>query len=76
MIWSTFNKSGESYSPDEIKDIIILTRLSLYNQGLPCGARAIRWKLYEQDIRPLPSTSYIGRVLRREWLTYHRTGRY
>ena len=76
MTWNTFNEPGESYSPDEIKDIVVLTRLSLYNQGLPCGAVIIRGELDKIGVKPLPSASYIGRILRQYGLTYRRTGHY
>ena len=51
-------------------------RLSLYNQGLSCGPRAIHEKLRQEAIRPVPSTSTIARVLRNQHLTNGRTGYY
>ncbi len=53
-----------------------MTRLSLYNQGLFCGAQAILWELEEQNIQPLPSLRTINRILSRNDLTHRRTGRY
>ncbi len=53
-----------------------MTRLSLYNQALFCGAQAILWELEEQDIQPLPSMRTINRILSRNDLTHRRTGRY
>ncbi len=53
-----------------------MTRLSLYNQGLFCGAQAILWEMEEQDVQPLPSLRTINRILSRNDLTHRRTGRY
>jgi transposase InsO family protein len=53
-----------------------LTRLSLYNQDLFCGAQAISWELEEQNVQPLPSLRTINRILSRNDLTHRRTGRY
>lgn len=64
------------YSSDELKEIIILTRYCLYNRNVHCGAQAIRSELRSLDIRPLPSLSFIGRILRSNGLTYRRTGFY
>ncbi len=66
----------KSYSQDEIKEIVILIRLSLYNRNLSCGAGAIQRELDKLDIKPLPSASRISRILRECGLTYRRTGHY
>lgn len=63
-------------TPEEIEDIVELVRLSLYNKGLFCGDQAIAWELEDLGVRPLPSLSTIGRILRRRELTHRRTGRY
>jgi len=66
-------------SAAEIEEIVILVRLDLYNRGLPYGAHAIRRHLEtmgDGDVSPLPSLSTIGRILRRNGLTYRRTGFY
>ncbi len=60
----------------EIEEIVKVTRLSLYNQDLFCGAQAILWELEEQNIKPLPSLRTINRILSRNDLTHRRTGRY
>ena len=60
----------------EIEEIVKVTRLSLYNQCLFCGAQSILWELEEQDIKPLPSLRTINRILSRNSLTHRRTGRY
>lgn len=62
--------------PREIVDAVKLVRLSLYNQGLFCGAQAIEWELMELGIEGLPSLRSINRILSREELTHRRTGRY
>ena len=64
------------YMPDEIKEIVSLSRLSLYNHNKPCGAKAIQNQLGSLNIRPLPSLSLISKILREEGLTYRRTGNY
>jgi len=63
-------------TPAEIEEIIKMVRLSLYNQGLFCGAQAIRWEMQELGIQPSPSLRTINRILRRHDLTNRRTGRY
>lgn len=60
----------------EIEEIVKLTRLSLYNHDLFCGAQAILWELEEQKAEPLPSLRTINRILNRNALTHRRTGRY
>ena len=62
--------------PDKIVQAITLVRLSLYNEGLFCGAQAIRMELEELAVEPLPSVRTINRILSREDLTHRRTGRY
>lgn len=63
-------------TPPEIVEAVTLVRLSLYNQGLLCGAQNIRWELEELNVTPLPSVRTINRILAREGLTHRRTGRY
>jgi len=64
------------YSPEELTELIILTRFCLYNHNAHCGAQAILRELKKLNIRPLPSLSLIGRVLLINGLTYRRTGFY
>ncbi len=61
---------------DHIKELIIMTRLNLYNHNLFCGANYIRKKLQHQNIKPLPSLSFISRTLKENGLTHRRTGLY
>jgi putative transposase len=61
---------------EEIEQIVILQRLHLYNQQLPCGAKAIREILDQKCVLPLPSISTINRILSRNCLTHGRTGYY
>jgi hypothetical protein len=68
-----FNQSTE-YTKEEIVEIVKIIRLKLYNRGLQCGAKAIKNKIEENDIEPIPSKSSIGRILSRHGLTYGRTG--
>jgi len=63
-------------TPAEIVEAVSLVRLSLYNQGLLCGAQNVRWELEELSVTPLPSLRTINRILAREGLTHRRTGRY
>ena len=62
------------YTWEQIKEIAKMIRLELYNQGLRCGAKAIKNKMEEDDIEPVPSESTIGRILSRQGLTHGRTG--
>jgi hypothetical protein len=55
---------------------ITFFRLDLYNNGLHCGPKAIQQKLMDEDIAPIPSTSTIARVLKKQCLTNGRTGYY
>ena len=68
-----FNQSTE-YTKEEIVEIVKIIRLELYNRGLQCGAKAIKNKIEENDIEPIPSESCIGRILSRHGLNYGRTG--
>ena len=63
-------------TPGEIEEIVKLIRLELYNQDLFCGAQAIRWRMEELEVMPLPSVRTINRILARHELTHRRTGRY
>lgn len=60
----------------EMEEIVIMIRLHLYNEGLPCGAKAIRQQLEDACETPLPSLSTINRILRHNSLTHGRTGHY
>lgn len=61
---------------NEIKEIIVFVRSDLYNNGSPCGGKAIRNKMKSMDVYPLPSVSKINQILRDNYLTYGRTGYY
>jgi transposase InsO family protein len=63
-------------TPSEIEEIVKMIRLNLYNQGLFCGAQAIRWELEDLCTKPLPSIRTINRILSRNGLTHRRTGKY
>ncbi len=64
------------YTREEIKEIVKMIRLELYNNGLFCGAKAIKNKMEDDDIEPVSSESTIGRILSRNGLTNRRTGFY
>jgi len=64
------------YTREEIKEIVKMIRLELYNNGLFCGAKAIKNKMEDDDIEPVPSQSTIGRILSRSGLTHGRIGFY
>ena len=64
------------YTKEEIKEIVKMIRLELYNNGLFCGAKAIKNKMKDDDIEPVPSESTIGQILSCNGLTYGRTGFY
>ena len=74
MKTSTFQE--QLYTSVEIEEIVIWTRYYLYNYGFPYGSRAIRSRLDKEGVKPLPSLSTIGRILRRNSLTFRRTGDY
>lgn len=69
------NRITEKIS-SEIEEAVKITRLSLYNRNLFCGAQAIQWELDEMGIRPIPSLRTINRILSRNELTHRRTGKY
>jgi len=66
----------EVFSKAEIEEIVIYIRYHFYNHDMPHGAHAIRSALDKEGINPLPSLSTIGRILRRNGLTFRRTGIY
>lgn len=76
-----FAEEDNAYSlprpPEEVEQIVVMARLNLYNQGLPCGPAALRRKLDTYyHLKPLPSVRTIGRILARNGLTHGRTGWY
>lgn len=72
---STFTKlPGRSKS--QIRECVVLVRLSLYNAEMPCGPDAIQKDLEELNVFPIPSRSTISRILKQECLTHRRTGYY
>jgi len=68
--------SNPHWTTPSLEEHVTFVRLELYNQGVFCGAQAIRWRLEELGVEPLPSLSTIGRILVRHDLTDRRTGRY
>jgi transposase InsO family protein len=78
--WSESRSSCPHDSPRRLTSEVIgavkMVRLSLYNQGVFCGAQAIEWELRDLGVEPLPSLRSINRILSREELTHRRTGSY
>lgn len=77
--WQEYSRrphGSPNRTPREIEETVKLVRLELYDQELFCGAQAIRWRLEELGVVPLPSERTIARILVRHGLTHRRTGRY
>jgi hypothetical protein len=67
----------QTNTKQDIEEYVTFVRLELYNQGLSCGAKAIRERLDKPyRVKPLPSVSTICRILSRRGLTHGRTGFY
>jgi hypothetical protein len=64
------------YPPDHIKELIIMTRLNLYNHNQYCSAKFVRKKLNDLNIKPLPSLNLISCTLKENGLTHRKTGLY
>jgi len=78
--WCRNQASAPHSNPRKLSEVIVeavkLVRLSLYNEGVFCGAQAIQMELEDLAVEPLPSLRTINRILSREELTHRRTGRY
>jgi putative transposase len=78
--WHQSRSSCPHSSPRQLTGDVVravkMVRLSLYNEGLFCGAQAIEWELNELGVEPVPSLRSISRILSREELTHRRTGAY
>ena len=75
MILKSFESvDNTKYSQDHIKEIVIMSRLYLYNHNFCCGAKFIRKELHTQGIQPLPSLNLISRILKKNGLTHRRIG--
>lgn len=70
-----YRKSG-LFTRDEIEELVIMTRLELYNRGYFCGLKAILNRMAQLNVQPLPSLRTISRIINRNDLTHGRTGRY
>jgi transposase InsO family protein len=68
--------STPMHTPVEIKEIVKMVRLNLYNKDLFCGAQAILWEMEDLGVQPLPSIRTTNRILSRNELTHRRTGKY
>lgn len=67
---------NSAHTKEELREIVKMVRLELYNRGLFCGPKAIKERLEEYDINSLPSERTIGRILSHHGLTHGRTGNY
>jgi len=65
-----------SFSKIEIKEIVVMVRLNLYNRSRMHGANAILQEMESMGVRPLPSPRSIARILTRLGFTHGRTGHY
>lgn len=78
--WEQSRSACPHSSPGQLTGNVVeavkLVRLSLYNEGLFCGAQAIEWELKELGVERVPSLRSINRILSREELTHRRTGSY
>ena len=71
------NNQAAGRTAQAMEAMVVMTRLELYNAGVPCGPKAIIARLGHLDlIDPLPSNSTISRILARNGLTHARTGKY
>lgn len=66
----------KNFFNEEIREIVCMVRLDLYNKDFPCGSEAIQRELENLKISPLPSLSTISRILKDYGLTHRRTGHY
>lgn len=67
------NRYSPPRPPDEVEQIVVMTRWALYNRARPCGAGALRKRLDEfEHLKPLPSVRTIGRILARNGLIERR----
>jgi putative transposase len=64
------------HSSHELEEAVKFIRLELYNRGQFCGAQAIRWRMEDEQVTPLPCLRTIDRILARHGLTHRRTGPY
>ncbi len=67
---------SRSFSKGEIKEIVALVRLNLYNRGRTHGDNAILQEMESMAVHPLPSIRTIARILTRLGLSNGRTGHY
>ena len=65
-----------SHTQAEIDEIIEMERLHLYNQGVPCGPKAIQARLAGTEGAPAPSEYRIKKVLRERDLIHGWTRDY
>ena len=71
---TTDQRTSPLRTREETAECVEIFRWELYNRCQPCGASAIRQRLDGELVRPLPSVSTIGRILRRRGLVHAGTG--
>ena len=76
MISSKVHSLSALRSKSEVRECIVFVRLDLYNTGKNCGPAAIRQRLEDLGVKPIPSCSTIAKVLTEDSLTCNRTGYY
>jgi len=63
--------------PEDLEQLVVMTRLELYNRSKPCDPKAVRSRLREHyALKPLPSVRTIARLLAKHGLSHARTGYY
>lgn len=61
---------------DDLEATVTRVRKELCDAKEFCGAQAIRWRLEDEQVAPLPSVRTINRILSRHGLIERRNGRY
>jgi len=64
----TFSVYPSTLTRKELESVVVLERLDLYNQLLPCGASALKQRLQNLGVKNTPSESAIGRILKKQEL--------
>lgn len=62
--------------PQSVEQEILAVRRELDAEGLFCGDQAIRWRLEDRSVNPLPSLRTISRVLARHGQVERKNGRF
>jgi hypothetical protein len=69
------NACAGTRTPEEVEQLVVMTRLKLYNGSKPCGPKAVRERLCQHySVKPPPSERTIARLLTKHGLSHARTG--